>query len=143
MAEGRRCGAPLRTFPTRNSHGTTCSFSTATKMWAHKNPLYILKNIAIWRRYSQTLQAHLDARINYIISEKYPGHISLLKFSASNHEQKNQRWQWSDLAGGGIDAKIIASDDEARANGEFVDQFSQWLRGHLEEAQEKISQKRD
>jgi thioesterase domain-containing protein len=107
----------------------------ATRMWAHKNPIYLLKNMAIWRRYADTLQAHLDARQSYVVSDPYPGKISLLKFSTSHHEPKEGLWLWDDLACGGINVQVIPADDTSRAEGLFSERLRQWLEEHLEEAQ--------
>lgn len=112
----------------------TLKRTRATRMWAHKNPIYLLQNIAIWRRYSQTLQAHLDARVNYIVPDTYPGKISLLEFSTSDHEQKDGRWEWDDLARGGLDVHIIADDEAARQSGAFSQHLRQWLAEHLDQA---------
>jgi hypothetical protein len=106
-----------------------------TRMWAYKNPLYLWQNLAIWQRYSRTLKAHLDARLSYAVSNRYPGRISLLQFSDSDHEQKEGRWRWETLAEDGIDIEVIASDEQARASGDFSQHLGQWLKGRLELAQ--------
>ncbi len=115
----------------------------ATRMWAHKNPLYLLQNVAIWQRYSHTLKAHLEARLSYVVPETYPGHVSLLQFSASHHEQKDGRWLWEQLAEAGIDIQEIPSDQTSRANGEFSKKLGKWLKSHLAQAHQNILQKSD